>query len=79
MRERATGRPLPPSRVAPRSSRSARAPRKGPKPAGQKAPASLPLRPLEPKMELTPWREEPDGSLTRTLTAVDREGAEART
>jgi hypothetical protein len=29
------------------------------------------------KMELTPWQKGPDGSLSRTLTAVDDAGAAA--
>ena len=48
----------------------------GPAPP-KRAPRSAPRSPPKPEMKLTPWTAEPDGSLSRTLTGVDAEGAEA--
>jgi hypothetical protein len=38
---------------------------------------SSPAAPPNPAMKPSDWKQEPDGSLSRTLTAVDGVGAEA--
>ena len=47
----------------------------GPAPA-KRSPRSPPRSPPKPEMKLSDWQQSADGSLTRTLTAVDGGGAE---